>query len=793
MGQINQCLNKIEKLNIPLIMIGKIGFEKYNVLYVSDKMVTLLKGKREDILVSFNEQGFFSFINAEDRTILKRAFRRQNLSDDLELRILDTNKEEILCKTSISFLDNENILLTFTDITAFKEYEKRTKTTYSTIGDSFYDRRKDLFSLFRVNLTKDIIEDIQGNNLYGDDSLAYSYSSLLKIRSSYFLVEKDREKFIDSFSKEKLINLYSHNENSIEQIIYSKRANGKMCYVRIVATLTTHPMTGDIIAFISEEEYSEEIVKQSLLDSILINRVDMIAYITGDEYGVVIGEASKIKKGSIFPFTRNGSYRHYLENQVKPALDATDEVKEKIIEKFYLENIEQKLEEEEYCTINISCNILDKIYYKRFQFFKPDKNAAFYVLLKSDTTDIQMEQIEINNTLKLALEEAKSASNYKSAFLSRMSHEIRTPMNAIIGLDTLALEENVNDEVRDYLTKIGTNAKYLLSLINDILDMSRIESGRMSIASNDFLFMDVINQVNNVIESQCNDKQLKYNVKIDPNIKKYYIGDYTKLEQILINILGNSVKFTNKGGQVTLETKLINEYADNSVIEFILSDTGIGMDKEFIPKIFEAFTQEDNSNTSSFIGSGLGMAITKNLVEMMNGEIHLESNKGKGTTFYVTITLKNSEKNEENKIKEEIQTPISLEGLNILIVDDVTINAEILKKMLSMKKITSVVEHNGKDALDNFKNNDAFFYDAILMDVRMPVMDGLEATRAIRNTNKEDAKTIPIIALTANAFDEDVKRSLNAGMNAHLSKPIEPDILFEVLEDLIRKDKENEQ
>ena len=525
---------------------------------------------------------------------------------------------------------------------------------------------------------------------------------------------------------------------------------------------------------------------------------------------------------------------------------------------------------------------------------------------------------------------AEESSRAKTSFLSNMSHEIRTPMNAIIGLDNIALKDpDLSPRTREHLEKIGGSAKHLLGLINDILDMSRIESGRMVLKNEEFSFRDFLDQINVIINGQCQDKGLEFKCRIIGRMADYYVGDDMKLKQVLINILGNSVKFTPAPGTVTFTAQEIGHYEGHCTLRFTMADTGIGMDQEYIPKIFEAFSQEDATTTNRYGGSGLGMAITKNIVEMMNGEIVVESEKGVGSTFTVTVTLKSSSHSAHsaegavdlshlrtlvvdddevacehaqlvlsdigieaelctdsgealhrllterekghpysmvvtdyrmpgmngieltrelrrrdngetvvliltgysledatdeawsagadgllNKplftdtLTREIQNALHkkhpveadlpvvqpeeesdeiLVGRRILMAEDIDINADILLDLLDMEEMEGEHAHNGQIAVDMFAKSEPGYYDAILMDVRMPVMDGLTASKTIRELDHPDAKTIPIIAMTANAFDEDVQRSLQAGMNAHLSKPVEPERLYETLGKLIRQ------
>ena len=394
-------------------------------------------------------------------------------------------------------------------------------------------------------------------------------------------------------------------------------------------------------------------------------------------------------------------------------------------------------------------------------------------------------QDEVNRQAMESAEEAHSASRAKSQFLSQMSHEIRTPMNAILGLDTLALrDKSISDNTRDKLEKIGSSARHLLSLINDILDMSRIESGRITLKEEKFSFRDFIEQISIIVGGQCEEKGLTFVCNVGEPIDEYFFGDDLKLKQVIINILGNSVKFTDAPGVITFSVEQLEATDERAALRFKMEDTGIGMDKEFIPKLFEAFSQEDSGTTNRYGGSGLGMAITKSIVEMMGGEIEVESEKGLGSTFTVTVTLgRVTEAHAGDALNDadEASEDVSLEGKHILIAEDFDINAEILAALLEMEGMTSEWAENGKRAVEMFEQNEPGHFDAILMDMRMPVMDGLTAAREIRKLDRADAATVPIIAMTANAFEDDVKQCLDAGMNAHHAKPVNIDVLKQTL------------
>ena len=429
---------------------------------------------------------------------------------------------------------------------------------------------------------------------------------------------------------------------------------------------------------------------------------------------------------------------------------------------------------------------------------RPDGSPITYVGVFIDVTERKemMQQLaHQRESLSIALEEANQANKAKTAFLANMSHEIRTPMNAIIGLDRIALNDpGISETTRDNLEKIGLSAQHLLGIINDILDMSRIESGRMTVKNEEFSFAKALGQVNTMISGQCRDKGIEYECRVKGAVDDYYIGDDMKLRQVMLNILGNAVKFTPSGGTVTFVVEAVARFNGKTTLRLIIRDTGIGMSQEFLPRLFDAFSQEDSSSTNRYGSTGLGMAITRSIIELMNGTISVESEKHKGTTFTVTVTLTDCDRKtireeepalQPRKDEKPLRETADLKGRRILLAEDVTVNAEIMMMVLSMREIQVDHAENGRIAVEMFEEHEEGYYDAVLMDMRMPEMDGLEATRRIRAMNRSDAKTIPIIALTANAFDEDVQHSMQAGLNAHLSKPVEPDILFETLEGLL--------
>ena len=555
------------------------------------------------------------------------------------------------------------------------------------------------------------------------------------------------------------------------------------------------------------------------------------------------------------------------------------------------------------------------------------ENDRQFIIIGITNVDAEMrDAMAKSEVLAEALAAAEEANTARSSFLSNMSHEIRTPMNAIIGLDTLALKkDNLDAQTREYLEKIGVSARHLLDIINDILDMSRIESGHIALRKDEFRLSALLDSVSEQAAAQCGDKGIHFECRRAEGTAEYLLGDDGKIREVLNNILSNAIKFTDAGGSVTLTAEQTAAFEDQATLRFCVRDTGIGMETAYVPLAFDAFSQEDSSHKTRYGGTGLGLAITKRIVEILNGSISIESEKGKGTAVFVTVTLRtfdpagarqadsidprslyvlvvddepieaeharaeleeagiradactsgqealrlmeeqharrkpynvvlmdwnmpgmsgleasaeirrqyadesavvmltayNREDIQEKaqrigvtnflpkpltaaNFAEEIEraarrgdTPMfrkkkraNLAGRRILLAEDLESNAEIMTDILEIEDIRTDHAVNGRQAVEMFAKSRPGDYAAILMDVRMPEMDGLEATAAIRALEREDAKRIPIVALSANAFDEDVQRSMQAGMNAHLSKPVESDRLMRILGELVFESEE---
>ena len=715
-------------------------------------------------------------------------------------------------------------------------------------------------------------------------------------------------------------------------ILLQQKKNTKLLIEKKVADVEQHELEHRLELQEKLLEEEKQRTQQTRLITALSSDYWSVYYLELDKNeGVCYQAHSDVDNGF-----KVGDKFNYLESVTKYAEQyVTDKYREEFLNFIQPENIREGLKTSRVISFRYTVFRHGKESYEMVRFagvrHPEDREDHLVHAVGACFTDVDAEtrqNIANNEALSDALAAAEEANKAKTTFLSNMSHEIRTPMNAIIGLDSIALNDpEISSKTRGYLTKIGDSAEHLLGLINDILDMSRIESGRMVLKNEEFSFSKLIEYINTMFSSQCSEKGLDYHCHINGEIDEFYVGDNMKLRQVLINILGNAVKFTPAGGNINLDIERAAQFSGRSTLRFVIRDSGIGMSKEFLPHIFDTFAQENSSASNKYGSSGLGLAITKNIVEMMNGNISVESEKGKGSTFTVTVTLLDSAKkgaekddfeikpqemsvliidddpvacehaklvleksgiasetassgkeaiemvklrharqNPYNLILVDWQMPgmdgvettreirkivgnesaiiiltaykwdeildeaveagvdsfiakplfasnlldefkdavqrkntvikkaehnIDLSGRKVLVAEDVQINAEILKMILTMRGIESDVAENGKIAVEMFSSKPEGTYCAILMDMRMPEMDGLEATRVIRAMKRADAKKIPIIALTANAFDEDVQRSLQAGLNAHLSKPVKPEQLYQTLEEFIGKTEGN--
>ena len=408
------------------------------------------------------------------------------------------------------------------------------------------------------------------------------------------------------------------------------------------------------------------------------------------------------------------------------------------------------------------------------------------VLCFREVEEEKQRQLQEHKLLQDALEVARKNEASKQTFFSSMSHDMRTPLNAIIGLSELA-ENSAQSvpKVQEYLRKIRVSSRQLLGLINDILDMSRMEQGQVTLNNRQLDLQACVEECTGAFQVQAQTEGKELEVCFDLK-QKWVEADGFRIQQILNNLLSNAFKFTNRGDRVSLEVKQMDE-GEYAKYRFVVTDTGIGMAPEFLPRLFEPYSRELRFSAKRAAGTGLGMPITKNLVAQMNGEITVESRLGEGSSFTVVLPFAKANREESGQTPKPVAEESSLKGRHILLAEDNEINMELATEILSMNEVRVTQAWNGREAVELFRESEPFTFDAILMDMQMPEMDGCEATRRIRAMNRPDAGRIPILAVTANAFAEDIAATTAAGMNAHISKPIDFPLLCRTLASLMPK------
>lgn len=530
-------------------------------------------------------------------------------------------------------------------------------------------------------------------------------------------------------------------------------------------------------------DYNRNITREKLLTNILerIMEFDYDEIFTVDS---IKGQVCLMATGRyvLDEQMKEGDYVQELSNLKSRASSESDAAK--IESELQISNVLEKLKMEPVFITEVSLlskNGKPRLKQLRFVYLNETLGTLLFTI--TDIEDMVREEKQKKRELEGALQIAEEANASKTRFLANMSHEIRTPMNVIIGLTSIIKEESDNQKkVLENTARLESTSKYLLTLLNDILDIARMEMGSVKLSRYEFSRNAYWQTVNTIAESQAKAAEVNYVFECEENKQDIYIGDGIRLQQILINLINNAIKFTPKGGTVTVRSRQVARDNHKVKLQMQVKDNGIGMSKEFLPKVFQAFMQEHDASTNSYGGSGLGLAIAKNYAEMMDGDITVESEEGIGTTFHVEVWLEVAHEQTEDDVEEILSGVESLlDGKRILLVEDHPLNTVVAKRLLENQKMEVVSVENGKMALDLFAESEAGTFDAILMDVRMPVMDGITATQEIRALEREDAQRIPIIAMTANAFDEDKKHTYDAGMNAHLAKPIEPKVLYDTL------------
>lgn len=771
-------LNEIMASVDGALLIAKVNLTKDTVKVMSSMLDGQPEGKH-----SFT-RGIEKMAVCIDQDIVRNRFKK-HFSREALLKLVNENKTSIAesypcfvhknevayVEISINFMVNpysgdcEGVMIC-----------KDTTEQYllKNISDFVISRGYDAISV--INLKKEeyillSLSNENNNNIYGErENLKEKINSV----ANNLVAREDKEEFLKNISPENVVkqlekqdvfnfSIHVHNEDSsisLKRIILYYLDK----YRRIIVCILEDCAVEERFQF--RHEYDKKISKALVKDYTSVYYIDLYT----EDYELV-----KLD---------NVANAIALKNRYRRYSDVTREYAEKFVLDEYRKGFLACLEKEylkEYLRDNESLAYRYKVkknaggqeYFELIVVKVDEHNGQPCAIVGFRCVD-DIARVELLHTKKLneAKLAAEQASRAKSMFLSNMSHDIRTPMNAIMNmLDFLRNDIKNEKKALEDLDKIESSSRFMLALINDILDMAKIESGEMKLRPEVVFKDEFINNLKNVFMPLCESKKIKF--IIEPKNTKYPLWvDKVRFYQVFYNLLSNAVKFTPEGGTIKYREENVVIKDNKITLDYYISDTGIGMSEEFQKVMFDPFEREDEKKQN---GTGLGLAIVKRVVDLKNGTIHVNSKKGKGTTFIVhyTLPLATKEQIQAAMLENGVDNKSSIKGMKILVAEDNLINQEIIKRLLEEKGAVADVAIDGRDVVQKFAASDINYYDAILMDIQMPVMNGLEATKEIRKTDRQDAKSIVIIAITANAFDDDKQFSMEAGMDAHLSKPVD--------------------
>lgn len=643
--------------------------------------------------------------------------------------------------------------------------------------------------VYLCDLENDSLRVIKDTYSLINANLEHSYSSVLSTFQSIESLKKDNENYLDCLKREHLMEtIQNQDELSLQfcfKEIYMETRIVKVPSDHGVKVILGSRNINDIVK--KREEQNKQLQDALIVERTFNNIIRAIGSIymgiatinLVDKTYMILSNKNLDK--DIFKPHSTGSIEQLKDIFVN--VNAAHKYKDDVLEFINFTTLPDRMKDKQMISMELE-GISGRWYTCSFIVEKKDKNGNITDVLMtiSDIDEIKHKELEVKEKLKEAAEKANQANVAKTNFLRRMSHDIRTPLNGIVGMINLAQRYgNDKEKLYECKEKVLTSLDYLLSLINDILDMSKVESNALVLDPKPFDLIETLNSIIAIIETSANEHNIQFiggkSLSYIPH--RYFIGSQEYLNRLLMNIASNAIKYNKEGGSITLYCKEISSNENMALMQFVCSDTGLGMSEEFQKHAFEPFTCEGKATITGYSGTGLGLSIVKDIVDIMDGSIEMDSKENVGTTFVVTIPLQ-MDSNPKIKVQTN-EKELNLSGKKALLVEDNEINLEIATIMLQDLGLIVTPAQNGKEALDIFEQSDTHTFDYIFMDVMMPVMDGLEATRRIRSLNREDAKTTPIIALSANAFEDDIKECLDAGMNAHVAKPIDVHALKEEL------------
>ncbi len=763
--------------------------------YCTDSFCHLLGGTQQDIGRYTAGRDGYALLHPDDKGIMRRTLQRcmqDNQPYNAIYRIKTLSEEYKWVSVNCTYLaigDRHYLYAVHTDIDDLKKQEELFEEQYRS-AQAFVDSVSGIYiATRRSNLTRNQVEMVKGISPLAEVRELPDYDASIRKLLEYMPREIDRRQCAEFYSRGSLLKAYIDGLRTLscEYQLYSPEGNVQ--WVKSVVTLTKRPGSGDIISFSAVRDISRSKFAEIIMNHMIAKQYDYISCIDAKRDKVILLlTASETARTDTDFIHENSNYEEVM--QIYNSHHIIPEERAECDRFMSLAGVRAALKSAESCSAAFTISENDTLRNKKIEFFYIDRESSLIALIRSDYTEMQQKQLEQETKLRTALDAARQANIAKTDFLSRMSHDIRTPLNGIIGMTYLANEQKNPPKTADCLAKIGTSSDFLLGLINDILDMSKAESNRIELHPEPYTAAEFNAYIDAVIRPLCVEKNQNFSFSIHKIEGLSPCVDKLRFNQIFFNLLSNAVKYTPEGGTIT--AVLYSSLVPDGHLEILarVSDNGIGMSRDFQKVLFDPFTQEGRDDNSRRRGSGLGLAITKKMVDLMGGTITVKSSLGAGSTFEVKLHTDCAHDADIHPAKSggaEPSAPDLLNGRHILLCEDHPLNQEIAQALLAQKGMIVETAEDGQKGLDAFAGSAAGFYDAILMDIRMPVLDGYAAAKAIRALDRADAKLVPIIAMTADAFADDVQKCLAAGMNAHLAKPIEPGTLYSTLSTALQR------
>ncbi len=702
-------------------------------------------------------------------------------SDNFCVRLkLKRNEDYRWCKLKNSLIngkkESKKILITIQDVSEDMTSMKK----YINLSEQFEYEASGTLVSFIINLSQNKIDKIISTREDTDYTIYKTANSLYQFSKDCRIGDYNKKFDDDYFDTNNLIKYYHNGKTSFEYIVcYSFNAHN--LWVKKTISLVKNPVNDEIIAFHAIKDATNEIQTNQILDYIVEKHFDFIVRVnlTSKICNLVINPKFAPKKNKTRYICTIKEFINLIYRRGDLYVPSEEE---------YIEQITKCMRDNYFFEDYIEYSENDNYIRKKINIYKIEETEDTVIVACSDITALTIADNKKAKTLSKALERANQANKAKTTFLSAMSHDIRTPINAITGMTDLALKDLKNEkQLVESFKIIKNSSNHLLSLINEILEMSAIESGKHIVRNEPIDLLIVINKVTDRLYSIAHKKKINL-IFENNNINPKILGDELAISRIVENITNNAIKFTPEGGYIKIYVDdKIKDIYNNNLIRITISDSGFGIDDENLLKIFDSFYRTGNAAKGGVEGTGLGLSITKGLVDSLNGVIKVDSKKNRGTTFIIDIPLNRVNKSEVGKKKSSLNVDTNvLTNLNILLFEDHPINALVAKKLISSLGANVVCAKDGKEGIEIFEKSSQDYFDIIFMDVQMPNIDGFEATKIIRKLDRSDATSVPIIAMTANVFAQDIEKCLAVGMNSHISKPIETKVIIKEIKKMLK-------